>query len=61
MKGGVRYGYAIHDSSRSDCALAVGDGFVIHDEWVYPHPARHRHCRDSYAYYSWPEAALTTT
>ena len=31
MEGGVRYGHAIHDCSRSDSALAVGDGFVLHD------------------------------
>jgi len=54
-------GYAVHFSSRSDCALAVGVDFVIHAQRFYPHPARHRHYRDSGAYYQWPEAALTAT
>ena len=60
MKGGVRYGLAIHDSSRSDSALAGGDGFVILDRWAYPRPARYSHYCGSCACYPRPETALTT-
>jgi hypothetical protein len=53
--------YAVHFSSRSDCALAVGNDFVIHNQRFYPYSARHRHYRDSCAYYQGQKSTLTAT
>jgi len=43
----------------NDHTLVVGNGEQLYDARVNSHPARHRHYRDSCAYYQWPEAALT--
>jgi hypothetical protein len=59
MKEGGRY--VIYNCNRSDRALAVRIGLVIHNGRVYPHPAshsRHRHC---FAYYKRPESPLIAT
>ena len=53
--------YAIHLSSSSDCALAVGNDFVTYDQRVYSRPASYRHYHDSGAHDNWTEAGLTVT
>ena len=51
--------YAIHNCGCSASTLAVGNGFVLHHRWIYPHPARHCRCRCSVTYHQRQEAVLT--
>lgn len=58
---GKETSYAIHNCGCSDSALAVGNSFVKHDWWVYPHSACHCRRSCSVAYYQRPKIALTTS